>query len=318
MAESPKRVKRNQYSFYFDPQAEPVVSVKSGDSLIVETEDAHGGTIRDASTVYKSLDEVFGKLGGANPVSGPIYVHGAGPGDFLEVSLDKIVPGPIQGQGYTVLTPGLGGLVSNYSLQAPLEPRTVICKLDQGQVLFPAKGKLIPLPQSPFIGTMGVAPREERRLSYLQGRDFLGNVDIPDMKVGNRVVLPINVEGALLALGDVHAIQGDGEISGAAIEVQADVQITLRVIPKSKATYCNLPQINSEQWIGSLAAFTGVHLGDVIRAAYIDLINRMKLFYGFGLDEAYLLACQTARVRIGQIVDPLYSALVTIPRKYLE
>ena len=208
--------------------------------------------------------------------------------------------------------------VSNYSLQAPLQPRTVIYKLDQGQVLFPAKGKLIPLPQSPFIGTMGVAPREERRLSYLQGRDFLGNVDIPEMKVGNRVVLPINVEGALLALGDVHAIQGDGEISGAAIEVQADVQITLRVIPKSKATYCNLPQINSEQWIGSLAAFTGVHPGDVIRAAYIDLINRMKLFYGFGLEEAYLLASQTARVRIGQIVDPLYSALVTIPRKYLE
>jgi amidase len=318
MAKSIKRISRDQYNFYFDPAAKPVVSIESGESIVVETEDAHCGTIRDESTVYRSLADVFGRLGGANPVTGPIYVAGAKPGDFLEVSFDKIIPGPVQGQGYTVLTPGLGGLVSDYSLQPALQPRTTICKLDQGHVLFPAKGRMIRIPQRPFIGTMGVAPKGERRLSYLQGRDFLGNVDIPEVTVGNKVILPVNVEGALLALGDAHAVQGDGEISGAAIEVQADVQITARVIPKSDATYHSLPQVNSDGWIGSLAAFAGVHSADVIRASYIDLINRMIRFYGFGMEEAYLLACQTARVRIGQVVDPLYSALVTIDRQYLE
>lgn len=318
MLDSAKRVRRDQYSFYFDPQAKPAICIKSGDILIVETEDAHGGTIRDESTVYKSLDEVFARLGGANPVTGPIYVEGAKPGDFLEVSIDEIVAGPVLGQGYTVLTPGLGGLVSNYSLQAPLRPRTTICKLDQGGVLFPAKGRLIRIPQKPFLGTVGVAPKGERRLSYLQGRDFLGNVDIPEVAPGNKIVLPVNVEGALLALGDVHAVQGDGEISGAAIEVQADVRLTVRVVRAAEATYHGLPQVNSDRWIGSLAAFSGVHTGDVVRAAYIDLIHRMTRFHGFALEEAYLLACQTACVRIGQIVDPLYSALVTIDRTYLE
>lgn len=76
--------------------------------------------------------------------------------------------------------------------------------------------------------------------------------------------------------------------------------------------------MNTPEFIGSIAGFTGVHLGDVVRAAYVDIVNRLTRFYGFELKEAYLLACQTARVTSGQVVDPLYCAAVTIERQYVE
>src|SRR5919197_377770 len=267
------RLRRDQIHLYFDPAQEPQIRVPAGARLVVETEDAHMGSIRTENDVYQSLAEVFEKLGGANPVTGPIYVEGVEPGDCVALTFEDIVPGAVQGQGYTVLTPGLGGLVSNYTLQPPLPPRTVICPIEDGEVLFPTTKGTIRIPTRPFLGTIGVAPGGERRLSYLQGAEFLGNTDLPLNGVGATIVMRANVPGGLVSFGDAHAVQGDGEISG-----------------------------------GSIAGFTGVHLGDVVRAAYVDIVQRLVQFYGFELGEAYLLACQAARVCVGQVVDPLYCA----------
>jgi amidase len=312
------RLTREQIHLYFDADQEPAISVPSGARIVVETEDAHMGSIRSEADVYQSLAEVFEKLGGANPVTGPIYVEGVEPGDCVAVTFEDIVPGAVQGQGYTVLTPGLGGLVSNYTLQAPLEPRTVICPIREGKVLFPAGKGTVEIPTAPFLGTIGVAPVGERRLSYLQGPDFLGNTDLPLNGIGATVVMRASVPGALISFGDAHAVQGDGEISGAAIECQADVTCRVERIPQAESRYVSLPQVNTDDFIGSIAAFTGVHLGDVVRAAYVDIVQRLVRFYDFELGEAYLLACQTGRVRIGQVVDPLYCAAVTIERRYVE
>src|SRR5712692_3790154 len=167
------RLLRNQWHLFFDPNEEPRLRIPSGGRAVVETEDAHIGSIRTETDVYQSLAEVFERLGGANPVTGPIYVEGVEPGDCVALTFEDIVPGPVQGQGYTVLTPGLGGLVSSYTLQPALPPRTVICPIRDGKVLFPAGKGMIEIPTSPFLGTIGVAPAGERRLSYLQGAEFL-------------------------------------------------------------------------------------------------------------------------------------------------
>jgi amidase len=312
------RLRRDQLHFYFDANEAPRIRVSSGDQLVVETEDAHMGSIRSEQDVYQSLAEVFEKLGGANPVTGPIYVEDVEPGDCVALTFEEIVPGAVQGQGYTVLTPGLGGLVSNYTLQPALEPRTVICPIRDGKVHFPARGGTIEIPTRPFLGTIGLAPAGERRLSYLQGAEFLGNTDLPLNGIGATVVMRANVSGGLVSFGDAHAVQGDGEISGAAIECQADVTVEIERIPEHDAQYVALPQVNTREFIGSIAGFTGVHLGDVVRAAYVDIVNRLVRFHGFELGEAYLLACQTAKVTVGQVVDPLYCAGVTIERRYFE
>jgi amidase len=312
------RLRRDQLHFYFDANEEPPIRVRSGERLVVETEDAHMGSIRSEDDVYQSLAEVFEKLGGANPVTGPIYVEEVEPGDCVALTFEDIVPGAVQGQGYTVLTPGLGGLVSNYTLQPALEPRTVICPIREGKVHFPARHRTIEIPTNPFLGTIGLAPAGERRLSFLQGAEFLGNTDLPLNGIGATVVMRANVPGGLVSFGDAHAVQGDGEISGAAIECQADVTVRIERIAKEDTQYVALPQVNTPDFIGSIAGFTGVHLGDVVRAAYVDIVQRLVQFHGFALDDAYLLACQTAKVRVGQIVDPLYCAAVTIERGYFE
>ncbi len=317
-ADALPRLRRDQIHLYFDREQRPAITVKPRDRLVVETEDAHMGSIRTEQDVYQSLAEVFERLGGANPVTGPIYVEGVEPGDCVALTFEDIVPGPVQGQGYTVLTPGLGGLVSSYTLQPALPPRTVICPIRDGKVLFPAGKGMIEIPTSPFLGTIGVAPAGERRLSYLQGAEFSGNTDLPLNGIGATVVMRANVPGALISFGDAHAVQGDGEISGAAIECQADVTVRIDRIPREESQYIALPQVNTPESIGSIGAFTGTPLGDVVRAAYVDVVNRLVQFYGFELGEAYLLACQVARVRVGQVVDPLYSAAVTIERRYID
>jgi amidase len=312
------RLERDRIHLYFDAKQEPAIRVQPGQRLLVETEDAHMGSIRTEGDVYQSLAEVFEKLGGANPVTGPIYVEGVEPGDCVALTFEDIVPGVPQGQGYTVLTPGLGGLVSNYTLQPPLEARTVICKIRDGKVLFPASKGTIEIPCRPFVGTIGVAPAGERRLSYLQGPEFLGNTDLPLNGIGATIVMRANVPGALVSFGDAHAAQGDGEISGAAIECQCEITAGIDRIPAAEAQYVALPQVNSPEFIGSIAGFGGVNLGDTVRAAYVDIVQRLVRFYGFELGEAYLLACQTARVTVGQVIDPLYCAAVTIERRYIE
>ena len=312
------RLARDQIHLFFDPQEEPRLTVPSGASVLVETEDAHMGSIRSETDVYESLPQVFEKLGGANPVTGPIYVEGVEPGDCIAVTIEDIVPGPVQGQGYTVLTPSLGGLVSDYSLQPALAPRTVICKIEDGTVKFPTGRGVIDIPTSPFLGTIGIAPAQERRLSFGHGAEFGGNTDLPLHGIGSTLVFRANVPGALLSLGDAHAVQGHGEISGAAIECQADVTLRVERIPADEAQYIGLPQVNTDEFIGSVAGFQGVHLGDVVRAAYIDVIRRLTSYHSLSLEEAYLLVCQTAQVHVGQIVDPLYSAAVTIERRYID
>ena len=96
------RLLRDQHHLFFDPHEKPRLRVPSGARVVVETEDAHLGSIRTERDVYKSLAEVFEKLGGANPVTGPIYVEGVEPGDCVAMTIEDIVPGAVQGQGYTV------------------------------------------------------------------------------------------------------------------------------------------------------------------------------------------------------------------------
>ena len=234
------RLRRDQCHLFFDPNEPPRIRVASGTRLVVETEDAHMGSIRTEQDIYPTLANVFERLGGANPVTGPIYVEGVQPGDCVAVTIEDIVPGPVQGQGYTVLSQGLGGLVSSYTLQDGLEPTTVICPIRDGKVLFPTGKGTIEIPVAPFLGTIGVAPAAERRYSFVQGADFLGNTDLPLNGIGATIVMRANVPGGLISFGDAHAVQGDGEISGAAIECQADVTVTVERIAKGDATYVAL------------------------------------------------------------------------------
>ena len=297
-----KRVPRHAATYLLDPLGEPVLVVESGERFWLETPDAHRGTVVDSTVVYASLDDVIERLGGANPLVGPVAVDGAAAGDCLLVSIEEIVPAPRRRAGYTCTTP---------AVDPALEPESVICPIDAGDVLLPTSLGDVRLPLRPMLGTLAVAPADGPRPSFGQGRDVLGNVDLPELAQGATVVLRAQVDGGLLYGGDAHLAQGEAEIHRAAIETEADVLLRVEVRDAESAGFAGLPQVNTPAEWGSVATGPG-HLEDLVRDAYADLARRL-VGAGLGRADAWRLLGAAGRVTVGQLVPPLSSVLVRMP-----
>lgn len=302
-----RRLGRESFHYAFDRALAPALEVDPGETFWVETHDAHRGTVTDESVVYGSLEEVVERLGGANPVTGPIALRGARAGDCLVVSIAEIVAAPRRSAGYTCTTP---------RVEPSLTPETVICHIAGDDVVLPTAAGEARLPLQPMIGTLGVAPAGEPRSSFEQGRDILGNVDLPALKAGARVVVRAQVEGGLLSLGDAHLAQGDAEIHRAAIEAEADVRLVLEVAAPEEIGYVALPQLNTEDSWGSIAPGPG-HLEELVRDAYDDLAQRLVGRLGLRRADAYRLLGAAGRITVGQVVPPLFSVLASVPTKLL-
>ncbi len=314
-----RRFERTQTTMFFDPGAEPLAELRSGERVVVETADSICGLAKREAPRGFHIDEVVERLGGACPVTGPFHVAGARPGDVLEVELHRVDPFPAAGVAWTGIFTGFGALQHEpYTIGDGLEPELRLVPYADGVARFPCADGDVEIPLRPFLGTVGVAPRYERRLTFSQAPEYLGDVDVPQVTAGGTLVLPVNVEGALLGLGDAHAAQGDGEISGAALEIEAEVELTVRVAQREAAGFVALPQLNDERAIGSIAGYQGVSLADCTRAGYVDLLERLVRFYRFQKREAYELLSQVGRVQVGNMIDPFYSAMVSIDRRYLE
>lgn len=302
-----QRVPRDRTSFFFDGAAEPAATISSGDTILVETEDAHCGSITGADVVYATLADVVERIGGANPVTGPIAVDGVAAGDLVAIEILDVVGAPVRGFGYMNTTA---------TLVPTFEAETTICHRHGDEVEIPTHRGPVRVPYRPFVGTLGVAPAGEPILSFQQRRDILGNVDLAEVRAGSTIVLRANVPGALVSLGDAHLAQGDAEIHRSAIESQADVTLRISRLEPGTRSYPGLPQIDTADEIGSAATGPG-HLEDLVRAAYDDLAARMHLDHGFTLPEAYRVLGAAGTVRIGQVVPPVYSALAKIDRRHL-
>ena len=314
-----RRVSRDQVSLVFDARAEPVIEVAPGERFVVETADSLCGLVKREAPKGFAIDDVLTRLGGACPVTGPVFVAGAAPGGVLEVHIDGVRPVPAVGEAWTGVFTGFGALSSDaFSIQEPLEPVTTLVPYDLEAASLDVGGRTARIPIRPFLGTVGVAPARERRLSFSQSPEYLGDVDLPDLTGGATLVLPVHAEGALLALGDAHAAQGDGEITGAAIEIEAEAE--LRCVPRDaeEAGFTGLPQLNTASSIGSIAGLQGNDLTDCARAAYRDLVLRLTRHYGIGQRQAYMLLGQVGRLQVGNMIDPFYSVLASIDLAYIS
>jgi amidase len=314
-----RRFPRTATTLFFDPDADPLAEVADGERFVVETADSLCGLAQTRAPRGLHVAEVLERLGGACPVTGPFHVAGAHRGDVLEVELHRVDPVPAAGEAWTGIFGGFGALQhEGLSLSEPLRPELRRIPYADGMAAFPCRGGTVPLPLRPFLGTVGVAPRHERRLSFSQSPEYLGDVDQPALAAGATLRLPVNVEGALVAFGDAHGAQGDGEITGAAVEIEADVELTVRVRDRQEAGFVALPQLDTAEAIGSLAGLHGASLTDCARAAYVDLVQRLHRGHGFSVTDAYQLLGQVGRLRVGNMIDPFYSVLATVERRYLE
>jgi amidase len=298
------------YSYVFNPYREPIARVRPGKRVTIHTDDAF------ESRITRKEDLPSRALATAkflNPQTGPIYVEGAEPGDTLAVRIENIEP--TRGFAVSVLIPYFGGLTStNFTrtLQEPLPERVWIWDLVDGDNNLVNEELGVKLPWEPFLGTLAVAPDLEAITALAPG-PFGGNMDVPDVKPGNTVYLPVWNSGALIYTGDCHARQGQGELCGVAMEITSKVIVVFEVI-KDKAI--EWPRIESDEAI--MVVGSARPMEDAARIANTELVLWLEQEYGYDRWDAYQLLTQAGGLYVGNMVDTTYSLVASVDKKYLS
>ncbi|MEJ0096466.1 MAG: acetamidase/formamidase family protein [Methylocella sp.] len=300
---------QGRYHYVYGPYAKPVLTVDPGAVISCETHDAFEGKIRhEDDKPSEILNFPF-----LNPQNGPIYVNGAEKGDCLAVYIRSIRPRGPQPVGTTCLIPEFGGLVGTSAtaiLNAPLPERVKKIEVTvEGGVKWSDK---ITLPYQPFIGTIGTSPEIEA-ISSLTPDYYGGNMDLPDVAPDAVIYLPVNAEGALLYLGDCHAIQGDGELCGVALEHPTVTTVQVDLI---KGWTIAWPRLETAEFYMTIGC--GRPMEDAARIAYRELVRWMAADFGFDELDAYMLLTQCGRVRLGNMVDPKYTLGASILKSIIE
>jgi len=298
---------QGHYHYTIGPYSEPVLRVKPGDRVSVETLDAFGGKIKNEKTKPSQVLE----FPNVNPLNGPIFVEGAEKGDALKIQIKSIKPRGPQPRGTTCLIPffgGLSGTQKSPTLQEPLPEIVHKVNITERKVSWSDR---IRFPYDPFIGTIGTSP-ELDSINSLTPDSHGGNMDLPDVRPGNTIYLPVRVPGARLFLGDCHATQGDGELCGVAIEFPTETIITIDLV---KGWTIQWPRIENKDFIMSVGS--GRPMEEAAKIAFADLLSWMKEGFGFDRYDAYFVLTQIARVRLGNMVDPNYTLAASIGKQYL-
>ncbi len=281
--------------YRWDNSLPPVLDVEPGDIVVCDLQEVSGGQITPTSTAADlarlNMDRVY-------PLVGPVFVHGARPGDALEVEILDLRPGK---WGWTSVLPGLGLLEEDF-------PEPYLRIWDLSLQTHAELRRDIRIALDPFLGTMGVASDEVGAFPVMPPGKFGGNMDIRHLTKGTTLLLPVWVEGALFSCGDAHAAQGDGEVCISAIE--APMRATLRF---GLAQNLRLP---SPQFItpGPLTtkhdakgyyATTGIapDLMAGARAAVRAMIDHLVRTYRLSREDAYVLSSVAVDLKISEVVD---------------
>jgi len=282
---------RTQTHAHWDRSIPPAIHLAPGDSISVELENASGGQIlvdSDESAIER-LD--FARV---NPVTGPIFVEGAQPGDALVVEILDI---EVDTWGWTANIPGFGLLADRFPAAALRTSR-----IGNGYIELFTGARMAALP---MIGTIGVAPAQLGEFSLIPPTRNGGNMDMRQVNAGATLYLPVAVPGALLSLGDGHAAQGDGEICGTAIETRSVATLRINL---EKQRHHSTPMLLTDprsQRTGRAFATTGIgpDLMEAAREAAAAMVEEIVLRTGISELDAYLLASVAGDLKISELVD---------------
>ena len=245
-------------------------------------------------------------LPSGNPSSGCIYIEGAKPGDMLLVHIGEIDLDPL---GYTNFR-GNSGAVPGWFGPSALGPHHRIVEIHDGMIHW---SDTLKLPARPLIGMVGVAPARERVANNWAGY-WGGNVDVQEVTTGATLMLGVNVEGGLLHIGDMHAIQGDGEIcSAGGIEASGRVRMRVEVVPRPQSMFW--PRLVNDTHIAVIAMARP--LEDAFRYALEGLVLWLEEDYGLLRGDAFLLLGQVLEARCTAIVNPTFTYVAKIAKEFL-
>jgi amidase len=301
-------IEPDDYSYVFNPYRGPIGKVSPGDTVTIHCNDAFESRIRSSDDLPSKALATAKFL---NPQTGPIFIDGADPGDTLAVHIQGIEP--TRDFAVSCLIPYFGGMTSTTTtrtLQEPLPEKVWVWRLVDDNMLF-NEDLGLELPWDPFMGTLAVAPDLEAITALAPG-PFGGNMDVPDVRPGNTVYLPVWNPGALFYTGDTHARQGQGELCGVALEITSKVTIVFDVIKGKKIEW---PRIESPDKI--MVVGSAKPMEDAARIANAELILWLEQDYGYDRWDAYELLTQAGGLYVGNMVDTTYSLVASIDKEYL-
>lgn len=277
----------NQTHNRWSSTIEPVLRVQSGAVVEVATEEASDGQLNANSTVEDLKNLSFDPI---HPLTGPVYVENAEPGDVLKVTLHKIEMGS---WGWTAIMPGFGFLADEFT-----EPSLKTFKLEPGKqsVTF---NDSINVPLKPFPGVMGVAPKTDSVLSTIPPRANGGNMDDPHLVEGTTAYFPVMVEGGLFSIGDTHATQGAGEVCGTAIEAPMRIVYEIELIKGGRS----IPEPEYETDDTYAVTAFGTSIDEAAKKATRYMIDYLEQEHGMNREEAYMLCSLAGDLRIAEVVD---------------
>lgn len=303
---------KGEYAWTFGGAA-PVARIEPGTFLDVYTEDCFAGRVRSEKDLVSAVCE-FPFL---NPQTGPFHVVGAEPGDTVAVHFVSIEPARDWAASTTV--PLFGALTSTHttaSLQAPLPEVVWMWQLDRARrtCLFSARDSdiQVELPMDPMHGTVGVAPANLEVRSALVPDAHGGNMDTPEMRAGVTCYLGVNVEGALLSLGDGHARQGEGETCGVAVECAMNTVVLVELL---KGVATPWPRIESDTHL--ISTGSARPLEDAFRISQLDLVQWLARDYGLSELDAYQLISQAGEAPLANVCDTNYTCVAKIRKNWL-
>jgi acetamidase/formamidase len=285
----------DQVHFTWDAGNAPVLTVESGDTVVVHTRDVSDNQITPASKTEDipglDWDRVY-------PLAGPIAVDGAKPGDTLAV---EILDLHTQGWGWTAILPGLGLLADDFP-----DAYLRIFDLTGGDVTH--LGDDVAIPIEPFLGTMGVCPEGASAQPVMPPGRFGGNMDTRQLTRGTTLYLPVQVEGALFSCGDAHAAQGDGEVCVTGIESPMYGALRFELLrgrsipaPQYRTAGPLAPAVAESAWYGTTGVGPDLFVGaqEAVRAMVAYLTDE----HGLSPEDAYVLCSLVVDLRISEIVD---------------
>lgn len=298
------------FSNSFSLNVKPVLYINSGDTVQTETIDAFG---RDKNGVKRQ--------GGGNPLTGPFYINNSRAGDALKITLTKLSLN--RNYAYTTESFALRSMPGSITKQFK-KPHIVKWKLDvengfaSPDSSYTSYNNLrdFKVPVHHFLGCIGVAPGNKKNeiLSFFQG-DFGGNLDFSRICQSSIIYLPVLHDGGFLYIGDGHAVQGDGEIAGNALETSLDAEFTVELI-KNGAAQIKSPRIEDSVYIMSTGS--GKTLDIAIKIATSNLLDWLQQDYYLTLPEATQVMSTTIEYTIAEIADPEVIVAAKIKKKILK
>jgi amidase len=292
-----------EFQRYLSAAIPPVLRIQPGDTVRTWSVDAGG---RNAANKTLSL--------GGNPLTGPFYVEGANPGDVLAVKLVKVKlnrdsAGSGKGLMWNAISPGY---VRDIKDDKSLEPSWTLGNGIASLTKPSAALKNFRVPLKPMLGCVGVAPRGGDVISTRDSGDHGGNMDYNQIQEGTTVYLPVFHPGALLFVGDGHAAQGDGELTGDALETSMDIEFQVDIVNR---TNLGIPYAENDEFL-MMIGIAG-SLDEALRKATTGIARWLEREYKLNSNEAAIVMGFALKYDIADLVGTQVAIVAKLPKTTL-